>query len=106
MKNMQQFMRQAQEIQKRIEDIQTKLAVTEFTGQAGGGMVKITINGKSEMLKVSIDPSLLAADEKEVLEDLLIAAFNDAKRQAEGSFSSEMAAVTGGVLPPGMKLPF
>lgn len=106
MKNMQQFMQQAQAIQKRIEDTQTKLASMEMSGQSGGGLVKVTLSGKGEMRKINIDESLLKAEEKEVLEDLVIAAFNDAKSQVEKYFSQEMAAVTGGALPPGLKLPF
>jgi DNA-binding YbaB/EbfC family protein len=106
MKNMQAFMKQAQEIQRRIEEAQARLAETEVTGQAGGGLVKVTINGKSDMKKLVIDPSLLVPEDKEVLEDLIIAAFADAKGQAEKSFADAMGAITGGALPPGLKLPF
>lgn len=105
MKNMQQFMKQAQAMQKRIEEAQAKLGQMEMTGQSGGGMVTITINGKGQMLRVSLDPSLLKPEEKDVLEDLIVAAFNDAKGQMEREFSAQMADITGGDLPPGFKLP-
>lgn len=106
MKNMQQLFQQAQAMQKQIEDAQAKMTDAEFIGKAGGGMVQVTINGKGEMKKVTIDPSLLAEDEKEVLEDLVVAAFNDAKRQAEGAFGDAMSGITGGLMPSDMKLPF
>lgn len=105
MKNMQQFMQQAQAIQKRIEEAQAKLATQEMTGQSGGGMVKVTMTGKGELKKIVIDPSLLVPEDKEVLEDLIVAAFNDAKSQSERQFSQEMSSITGGALPPGFKLP-
>lgn len=105
MKNMQGFLKQAQEMQRRIEDVQTKLSAAEFIGKAGGGLVQITISGKSDMKSVAIDPSLLKVEEKEVLEDLIIAAFNDAKSQSEKTFADQMQSVTGGVLPAGFKLP-
>jgi DNA-binding YbaB/EbfC family protein len=105
MKNMQGFLKQAQEMQRRIEDVQTKLAGTEVEGKAGGGLVKVTITGKGDMKKVWIDPSLLKEEEKEVLEDLIVAAFNDAKSETEKTFADQMQAITGGVLPPGFKLP-
>lgn len=81
---------------------QEKLNQTEVTGAAGGGLVKVTITGKNVVKRVEIDPSLVVADETAVLEDLLVAAFNDALRKAE----TEMAKGVADMLPPGMKLPF
>ena len=81
---------------------QEKLNQTEVTGAAGGGLVKVTITGKNVVKRVEIDPSLVVADETAVLEDLLVAAVNDALRKAE----AEMAKGVAGMLPPGMKLPF
>jgi len=105
MKNMQQFMKQAQEMQKRIEDAQAQLGEMTMEGKSGGGMVTVTITGKGMMQNVNIDKSLLDPEEKEVLEDLIVAAFNDAKGQMEKEFSDRMADITGGALPPGFKMP-
>lgn len=106
MQNIQELFQQAQAMQKKMEEAQKELAEKEFVGKAGGGMVKVTVNGKSDMLKVEIDPQLLNESEKEVLEDLVVAGFNDAKRQAEGAFSDTMGDITGGMLPGDMKMPF
>ncbi|TAN47373.1 MAG: YbaB/EbfC family nucleoid-associated protein [Rhodospirillales bacterium] len=107
MKNIGQLMKQAQQMQSKMADMQAKLAEAEMSGAAGGGMVKITVNGKGDMKKISIDPSLLTADDKEVVEDLIVAAFNDAKTKVEAHMQEEMGKLTGGLnLPPGMKLPF
>lgn len=105
--NLQKMLKQAQEMQNRMAEMQARLAEEQSEGSAGGGMVKITLNGKGGMLKVSLDPSLLVADEKEVLEDLIIAAFNEAKNKADSSMAGQMEKITAGMgLPPGMKLPF
>ena len=107
MKNIGQMMKQAQEMQSRMAELQTKLAEIEMTGAAGGGMVQVTLNGKSEMRRVKIDKSLMIADESEVLEDLIVAATNDAKSRVEAHVAQEMSKLTGGLnLPPGLKLPF
>ena len=107
MKNLGQMMKQAQEMQARMGELQAKLAEVEMTGGAGGGMVQVTLNGKGEMKKVKIDKSLMIADEVEVLEDLVLAATNDAKTRVEAFVAEEMSKLTGGLkLPPGMKLPF
>lgn len=100
-------MKQAQQMQTKMQEMQNRLNDFESEGQAGAGMVKVTLNGKNELRKVKIDPSLLKADEAEVLEDLLIAAFNDAKNKIEAHVQGEMGKLTGGLsLPPGFKLPF
>ncbi len=107
MKNLGQLMKQAQQMQSKMEELQETLAATEITGSAGGGMVSVTMNGKNEVKSVKIDPSMAGADEVEILEDLLVAAFNDAKAKAEARMQEEMQKITGGLnLPPGMKMPF
>lgn len=107
MKNFGQMMKQAQQLQEKMQDMQNKLAEMEVTGESGGGLVQITLNGKSEVRKVKIDPSLVTADEIEVLEDLLLAAFNDARAKVEAESQTKLAELTGGLqLPPGLKLPF
>jgi len=107
MKNLGQMLKQAQEMQARMAELQAKLAEVEMTGSAGGGMVQVTLNGKGEMRKVKIDPALIKPEEAEVLEDLILAASNDAKSRVEAHLAQEMSKLTGGLqLPPGMKLPF
>jgi DNA-binding YbaB/EbfC family protein len=107
MKNLGQMMKQAQEMQARMGELQAKLEAVEMSGASGGGMVLVTLNGKGEMRKVKIDKSLVDPNETEVLEDLILAAFNDAKSRVESHVADEMAKLTGGLkLPPGMKLPF
>lgn len=106
MKNLGQLMKQAQEMQSRVAEMQEKMAETEMTGSAGGGMVEVTLNGRYEARKVSIDPQLFTAEDAEVLEDLLTAAFNDAKTKVENHVQEEMKRLTGGIsLPPGFDLP-
>ena len=107
MKNLSQMMKQAQEMQGKMQEIQARMEEVEMTGQAGGGMVSVTLNGKGEMrgLKV-LDPSLKDG-EFEVLEDLIVAAHNEAKHRVEAYTQEEMGKLTGGLnLPAGMKLPF
>ena len=107
MKNFGQMMKQAQEMQARMAEMQEKLAGAELSGQAGGGLVQVTLNGKGEARAIKIDPSLAKPEDIEVLEDLLAAAFNDARAKVEEHVQSEMRKITGGLnLPPGMKLPF
>ena len=107
MKNLGQLMKQAQEMQTKMEEMQTRLAETEVEGAAAAGMIRVTLNGKHEVKGVRIDPSLVDAEEVEVLEDLIVAAFNDARAKVEAFNEEEMSKVTGGLnLPPGMKLPF
>jgi hypothetical protein len=107
MKNFGQMMKQAQEFQSKMAEMQEKLARLEVTGSSAGGMVQVTLNGKAEARRVKIDPSLVSADDAEVLEDLIVAAFNDAKARVEALMAEKMAEITGGLqLPPGMTLPF
>ena len=107
MKNLGQMMKQAQELQTRMNEMQVKLDQLEMTGAAGGGMVQVTVNGKREMKGLKIDKSLVDPEEVEVLEDLVVAAFNDASSKVEAKVAEEMGKITGGLkLPPGMKLPF
>ena len=103
--NIAQMMQKAQRMQENMQKVQDDLARMEVTGQAGGGAVKITITGKMEARKVSIDPGALA--DAEMLEDLLVVAFKDAGGKVNEESSQRMAAVTAGMpLPPGLKLPF
>jgi len=105
--NLQKMMQQAQQMQQKMADMQAKLEVEENEGNSGGGMVKMRINGKGVMLKVAVDESLLKPEEKEVLEDLLVAAYNDARGKADANASGLMSQMTSGLnLPPGFKLPF
>ncbi|MBI4967340.1 MAG: YbaB/EbfC family nucleoid-associated protein [Rhodospirillales bacterium] len=107
MKNLGQMMKQAQQLQAKMAEMQSRLGEIEVLGQAGGGMVKVTVNGKGDLAKVSIDPALMKPDEAEVVEDLILAAFHDAKNKVDAQVQAEMAKLTGGLnLPPGMKLPF
>ena len=107
MKNLGQMMKQAQEMQSRMAELQARLAEVEMTGAAAGGMVQVTLNGKGEMRRVKIDKSLVVPDETEVLEDLIVAATNDAKAHVEAHLQEEMSKLTGGLqLPGGLKLPF
>ncbi len=105
--NIQKMMKQAQEMQSKLAEVQAKLETQETDGSSGGGMVKVRVNGKSQLLSVTIDPSLMKPEEKEVLEDLIVAAFTDAKTKSDGAFSDQMGALTSGLnLPPGFKMPF
>lgn len=107
MKNLSQMLKQAQEMQSRMAEMQTVLADMEVAGQAGGGLVSVTVNGKGEFKRVKIDPKLVDPNEVEVLEDLIVAAAKDAKSKADARVQEEMAKLTGGLqLPPGFKLPF
>ena len=100
------LMRQAQEMQENMRKLQEELALVEVEGQSGAGMVKVTMTCKHEVRRVAIDPSLVG-DDKDMLEDLVAAAVNDAVRRAEAVSQEKMASITAGMpLPPGMKLPF
>lgn len=102
--NINQLMKQAQSMQKKMKEMQEEIAAKEFEGKAGGGLVSIVMSGNGEMRKTSIDPSLLKEDEKEMLEDLIVAAHNDAKAKADEESKNGMAGAFGnmGGLPPGM----
>lgn len=105
--NMGDLMKKAQEMQKKMDEAQQKLAEIEVEGQAAGGMIKTTLNGKGELKGVKIDKPLVDPEDVEVLEDLILAAVNDGKARAEEKAAEEMGKVTGGMgLPGGMKLPF
>ncbi|MAR79536.1 MAG: YbaB/EbfC family nucleoid-associated protein [Rhodospirillaceae bacterium] len=104
MKNISQMMKQAQEMQKRMEDMQQSLERAEIIGESGGGLVKITLNGKGLMLKISIEESLYKENEVSIIEDLIIAGYNDAKNKLEEYSNEEMKKITGGVnIPSGLK---
>jgi DNA-binding YbaB/EbfC family protein len=105
MKDLMNLMKQAQDIQSRMQKLQEELAGLEIEGQSGGGLVKVTLNGKMEARRVKIDPGLMKPEEAEILEDLLVAAFQDAKGKVEAAMQAKMQDVTGGLpLPPGLKL--
>ena len=100
-----QLMRQAQEMQAKMQRLQAEIAQLQITGEAGAGMVRVTMNGKHEVSRVEIDPSVLKED-KELLEDLLAAAVNDAVQRVQRAVQEKTAGLTAGLqLPPGMTLP-
>ena len=105
MKNVMGMMQKVQEMQAKMQEMQNSLAEMEIDGQSGGGKVVVTLNGKSEMRGIKIDPSLLKPEEAEILEDLIVAAAQDAKTKAEAVMQEKMQEMAGGLpLPPGMKL--
>ncbi len=103
--DIMKMMKQASAIQGRMQQMQEELAALEAEGQSGAGLVKVTINCKFDMRSVKIDPSLMKPDDAEILEDLILAAFQDAKGKAEALVQTKMQEITGGLsLPPGLKL--
>lgn len=106
MLNIQGLMKQAQVMQKKMQEAQEKLAATEVEGTAANGLLKVVLNGKSEMKKISIDKSLVSADDVEMLEDLLLVAYNDAHQKVDALAEEGMKSATGGVNLGGLKLPF
>ena len=107
MKNLGQLMKQAQQMQHKMAEIQAQLETIEMTGIAGGGMVQLTLNGKGDLKKIKIDKSVLDPNDSEVVEDLIVAAFNDARQKVNAHTEAEMHKLTGGLnLPGGTKLPF
>ena len=107
MNNLGQMMKQAQEMQAKMAELQARMEHVELTGTAGAGLVSITLSGKGEMRRVSIDPSLAKPDEVEVLQDLIAAAANDARAKVEARMQEETRQLMGGLaLPPGLNLPF
>jgi len=101
------LMKQAQAMQERMQKAQSELGTIEVTGESGGGMVKVTLNGRHEAKRVQIEPSVLAGEDRDMLEDLLTAAFNDAVHKVEAAVQEKMAGLMAGMqLPPGVKLPF
>jgi len=106
MKNLGNMMKQAQQMQEKMQEMQARLGEHEVTGAAGGGMVQVTMNGKGELRGVKIDPTLVDPEDVGVLEDLIVAAGNDAKSKAESYMQEQMQDIAGGMeLPPGFKLP-
>lgn len=106
MKNIGQMMKQAQQLQEKMGELQQQLASAEMTGSSGGGLVQVTVTGKGDVRRLKIDPSLVDPSEVEVLEDLIVAACNDAKTKVEALLQERMSALTGGLkLPPGMSFP-
>ena len=105
--DMMDMMKKAKELQGKMEQLQAEVSAIEVAGSSGGGLVSVVMTGKSEMKRVTIDPSLLKPEEAEIVEDLIVAAVNDARAKAEDALADKMRELTGGLqLPPGMKLPF
>ena len=106
MTDFNNMLKQAQEMQTKMMDAQKKIEEIEAEGSAGGGLVKVSVNGKNHVTNVTVDPSLLVADEVDILEDLILAAHNDAKDKVQQKSADEMSSITGGLkLPPGFKMP-
>jgi DNA-binding YbaB/EbfC family protein len=107
MKNLSAMIKSAQQMQDKMKSLQDELTTVEVNGTSGGGMVEVRMSGKYETRAVKIDPSLIVAEEASVLEDLIAAAFNDARCKVETVIQEKMSKLTGGVqMPPGMTLPF
>ncbi len=107
MANIASMIKQAQDVQNKIQDLQVKLADVETLGTSGGGMVQVTLTGKAECRRIKIDPALVSSGDVGILEDMIVAAYNDAKGKVEKQLADEMSKITGGLnLPPGFKLPF
>ena len=105
--NFNNMMKQAQDLQKKMADAQKKVESLEAEGTSGGGLIKIIIDGKNSVKSVKIDESLISKDDIEILEDLILAAFNDGKEKIQKKITDEMSSITGGLqLPPGFKMPF
>lgn len=107
MKDLMGLMGKAKEMQAKFEAMQQEIAEMEASGQAGGGLVQVTLSGKGEMKALKVDPSLFKEDDVEILEDLILAAYNDAKAKAEAMMQKKTQELTAGLpIPPGFKLPF
>lgn len=107
MRDLMGMMKQARELQSKMQEVQEKIAALEVSGTSGGGLVSVTLAGKGDMKGLRIDPSLLKSDEAEIVEDLIVAAHNDARQKLEARTAEMAQSLTGGLsLPPGMKLPF
>lgn len=105
--NIGQLMRQAQQMQENLQKAQAQLTSLEVVGEAGGGMVRVTMNGRHEVARVQIDPAVAGGGDREMLEDLVAAACNDAVRKVESAVQEKMSGAMAGMqLPPGLKLPF
>ena len=107
MKNLGQMMKQAQEMQLKMDEMQKKLSEMEVSGSSGAGMIEVILSGKNDVRKIKIDPAVIDPTDPEILEDLIVAALNDAKSKVEVKVGDKMSEMTGGIqLPPGFKLPF
>jgi DNA-binding YbaB/EbfC family protein len=107
MKNIDEILAMAQNVQNELQKVQDNLDTVEVEGQSGGGLVKVKASAKGRIISIAIDDSLVQVSEKQMLEDLLAAAFNDARAKADAASSTEMGKMTSGLpLPPGFKLPF
>ena len=107
MKDLMGMMKQAKQLQEKMEGLQAEIAALQATGSSGGGLVTVTVDGKGALTSVKIDPSLAKADELEILEDLIVAAARDAKSKVEAQAEAKMKELTAGLpLPPGLNLPF
>jgi nucleoid-associated protein EbfC len=107
MKDFMGMMKQAAALQEKMQSLQTEIAAIEVSGTAGAGLVTVVVDGKGGLKSVKIDPSLMQPDEAEILEDLIVAAANDARGKAEALAAEKMKALTAGLpLPPGLTLPF
>ena len=107
MVNIGNMMKQAQQLQQKMAEAQEKLNLIEVEGISGGGLVKVTATAKGEIKAIEIDKSIMKVEEKDITEDLIVAAINDAKQKGEIASQEKMKSITGGLpLPPGMKLPF
>jgi DNA-binding YbaB/EbfC family protein len=107
MKNLAGLMKQAQQMQSKMEEMQAKMETLEMTGEAGAGLVRVTMNGKGDLRGIVIDPKVADPADTEMLQDLIVAAHRDAKSKVEAATAAEMQKVTGGLnLPAGLKLPF
>ena len=107
MKDLMGLMGKAKEMQEKMQAMQDEIAELEVSGTSGGGLVTVTLSGKGEMKSLTIDPSLFKEDDVEILEDLILAAHNEAKAKSEAAMQEKTKELTAGLpLPPGMKLPF
>jgi nucleoid-associated protein EbfC len=107
MKNLSGLMKQAQQMQEKMQEMQSRLESMEVQGEAGAGLVTVTMNGKGDLRQVKIDPKVIDPSDAEMLQDLIVAAHANARQKVEAATAAEMQKVTGGMqLPPGMKLPF
>ena len=107
MNNISQIKKQAKAMQEKMNELQQKVEKEEIEGSSGGGLVKLTLNGKYVATKISIDPSLMKESETDILEDLIIAAINDATKKIAENMNNQLGSISGGIdLPPGMKSPF
>lgn len=105
MKDVLGLMKQMGQMQARLKEAQEELARAEHEGESGGGLIKVVVDGKGELKRIKIDPSLLKPDEAEILQDLIVAASSDARAKSDGAMQGKMAELTGGLpLPPGLKL--